>query len=66
MKKTLVNKLSTIRNKVMELVDDLNDRKDELQDRDDPEGKWEEEINQIDELVEVLEQFDWDTCNFDE
>ena len=66
MKKTLVNKLSTIRNKVMELVDDLNARKDELQDRDDPEGKWEEEINQIDELVEVLEQFDWDTCNFDE
>ena len=56
MKQTLKNKVGTIRNKIYDLIDDLQERKDELEERDDWEGKWQEEIEEIENLTYILEQ----------
>ena len=63
MKQTLKNKVETLRNKILDLIDDLQERKDELEERDDPDGKWEEEIDEITNLLDILEQAEcelWD------
>jgi chromosome segregation ATPase len=56
MKKTFKDRVSTIRNKIEDLMQDLQDRKDELEERDDPEGRWAEEIEEIDSLIELLDE----------
>ena len=65
MKQTLKNKVGTIRNKILDLIDDLNDRLDELQERDDPEGKWQEEMDEIEPLLEILDQAETDLSDYE-
>ena len=65
MKKTLKNKVSTIRNKVLELVDDLYDRKYDLEERDDPDGVWQEEMDEIDQLIDILDQVECDLGDYE-
>lgn len=60
MKQSLKNRVSTLRNKIEDLMLDLEERKDTLEERDDPEGKWYEEIEEIEALYEVLDQFNMD------
>lgn len=66
MKKTLKNKVATIRNKMYDLIDELTERRDELEERDDPEGKWEEEIEEIENLTYILEQAIDDLCEYED
>ena len=61
----LKNKVETIRNKILDLIDDLQYRKDELEERDDWEGKWQEEIDEIEQLIEILEQAECDLCDYE-
>lgn len=63
MKQSLKNRVSTIRDKIDSLIDDLNDRRFELEERDDPEGKWQDEMDEIDNLVEALETM---SCDLEE
>lgn len=63
MKQTLKKKVGTIRDKMMSLIDDLQERMDELSERDDPEGIWQEEMDEIEKLIEVLDEA---SCNLDE
>ena len=56
MKQSLRNKVSTIRGKILDLIDDLQERVDELEWRDDPEGKWADEISEIEQLMEYLDE----------
>ena len=65
MKASLKNKVGTIRNKISELVEDLEERQSELEERDDPEGKWQEEIDEIDNLVYVLEMAESDLYEYE-
>ena len=65
MKQSLKNKVGTIRNKILDLIDDLQDRKYELEERDDWEGKWQEEIDEIEQLIDVLEQAECDLCDYE-
>lgn len=65
MKASLKNKVGTIRNKICELLEDLEERKYELEERDDPEGKWQEEIDEIDNLVYVLEMAESDLYEYE-
>lgn len=65
MKKALKDRVSTIRNKIEDLIQDLEERKEELEERDDPECKWAEEIEEIENLIEVLEQADYDLSDYE-
>lgn len=65
MKKTFKNRISTIRNKIEDLRWDLEQRVEELQDRDDPEGKWEEEIEEIEALIEILDEADMNLSDYE-
>ena len=66
MKQNLKKKVSTIRDKMLSLIDDLNDRIYELEERDDPDGVWQEEIDEISEMIEMLEQQECDLSYYDE
>lgn len=66
MKKTLKNKVTTIRNKMYDLIDDLEERRCEIEDRDDPEGRYEEELEEIENLTYILEQAIDDLCEYEE
>ncbi len=65
MKQTLKNRVATIRNKIEDLRWDLEQRVEELQDRDDPEGKWAEEIEEIEQLIEVLDEADMNLSEYE-
>lgn len=65
MKASLKNKVGTIRNKINDLLEELEERKCELEDRDDPEGRWQEEIDEIENLVYVLEIAESDLYDFE-
>lgn len=56
MKQSLKNKVATIRGKMLDLIDELQERVYELEWRDDPEGKWAEEISEIEQLIEYLDE----------
>ena len=66
MKKTLKNKVTTIRNKIYDLIDDLQERIIELEERDDWEGKTKEEIEEIEQLTYILEQAVEDLCEYED
>ena len=65
MKQTLKNKVGTIRNKILDLIDELNDRLDTLQERDDPEGIWQEEMDEIEQLIDLLDQTECDLSDYE-
>ena len=65
MKQSLKNKVTTIRNKIEDLILDLEERKDTLEERDDPECKWYEEIEEIENLCDILDQFNMDLEEFE-
>ena len=65
MKQSLKNKVGTIRNKILDLIDDLQDRKYDLEERDDWEGKWQEEIDEIEQLIDILEQAECDLGDYE-
>ena len=57
--------IEIFRIKINELLEDLEERKYELEERDDPDGKWQEEIDEIDNLVYVLEMAESDLYDFE-
>lgn len=65
MKQALKNKVGTIRNKILDLIDDLNDRLDTLQERDDIEGIWQEEMDEIEQLINLLDQTECDLSDYE-
>lgn len=65
MKKTLSNKIAALRNKMLDIIDDLQERQCELEDRDDPEGRWEEEIEEIENVIAILEQAESDLWDYE-
>lgn len=65
MKQSLKNKVSTIRGKIQDLIDDLQERVDDLEWRDDPEGKWADEISEIEQLMEYLEEVNMNIEEFE-
>jgi predicted nuclease with TOPRIM domain len=66
MKKTLKNKVTTIRNKMYDLIDELTERRYELEERDDQYGKYEEELEEIENLTYILEQAIDDLCEYED
>jgi chromosome segregation ATPase len=65
MKQTFKNRVSTIRNKIEDLRWDLEQRIEELEERDDPEGKWAEEIEEIEALIEILDETDMNLSDYE-
>ena len=63
MKQTLKNKVSKIREKILDLIDELQERIEELEWRDDPDGRWADEISEIEQLDEYLQET---VCNLEE
>ena len=61
----LRNKVSSIRMRITSLIEDLQERQDELNCREDYDGRWEEESEEIDNLMYILEIAESDLSDYE-